>query len=120
MCGIAGMLSPDHRELINKMNDAMVHRGPDDDGFYLYRHMLPPDLPNLAFIGRATSFVSVLTYSLQARWLAELIAGRIVLPEREAMLREIEEMKAWKRSWMPFSPARSARYFFTRSITTTN
>jgi hypothetical protein len=25
------------------------------------------------------------------------------------MRQEIEEMKAWKRKWMPFSPARGAR-----------
>ena len=81
----------------------------DDDGFYLYRHILHPDLPNLAFIGNASTFLSVLTYSLQARWLGELIAGHIELPDRRSMLLEITEMKAWKRSWMPFSAARGAR-----------
>ena len=91
--------------------DAREALGKDGDGFFLYRHILHPALPNLAFIGRATSFVSVLTYCLQARWLAELIAGRVVLPERTAMLREIEQMKAWKRSWMPFGPTRGARLF---------
>jgi len=91
--------------------DIRAALGTDDDGFYLYRHMLHPDLPNLAFIGRATSFVSVLTYSLQARWLAEVIAGRVALPDRAAMLREIDALKTWKRSWMPFSPARGARLF---------
>ena len=91
--------------------DAREALGEDADGFYLYRHILHPDLPNLAFIGRATSFVSILTYCLQARWLAELIAGRVVLPERTAMLQEIEEMKAWKRTWMPFGPTRGARLF---------
>ncbi|MCK5363825.1 MAG: NAD(P)/FAD-dependent oxidoreductase, partial [Gammaproteobacteria bacterium] len=55
--------------------------GMDDDGFYLYRHILHPDLPNLAFIGNASTFLSVLTYSLQARWLAELIAGHVALPD---------------------------------------
>lgn len=83
--------------------------GTDADGFYLYRHMLHPDLPNLVFVGRASTFLSVLTYSLQARWLAELLAGRVTLPERAAMLGEIEALKAWKRAWMPFSPARGAR-----------
>ena len=38
-----------------------------DDGFYLYRHMLHPAAPGLAFIGRASTVCSVLTYSLQAR-----------------------------------------------------
>lgn len=83
--------------------------GDDDDGFYLYRHMLHPDLPNLVFVGRASTFLSVTTYSVQARWLAEAVSGRICLPGREAMLEEIERLKRWKRSWMPFSPIRSAR-----------
>ncbi|MEM7225623.1 MAG: NAD(P)-binding domain-containing protein [Pseudomonadota bacterium] len=83
--------------------------GEDDDGFYLYRHMLHPDLPNLVFIGRAATILSILTYCLQARWLAELLAGRHSLPGREAMQSEIAALKAWKRSWMPFSPARGAR-----------
>lgn len=83
--------------------------GIEEDGFYLYRHMLHPDLPNLVFLGRASTFLSVVTYNMQARWLAEAVAGRVVLPGRETMLEEIERMKHWKRSWMPFSPARSAR-----------
>jgi dimethylaniline monooxygenase (N-oxide forming) len=83
--------------------------GFEDDGLYLYRHMLQPNAPNLVFVGRAATICSVLTYSLQARWLAELIAGRHWLPDSEAMLREIEDMKAWKRAWMPFSASRGAR-----------
>ncbi len=71
--------------------------------------MLQPKVPNLVFIGRASTICSVLTYSLQARWLAELIAGRHRLPESDAMLKEIEDMKAWKRAWMPFSASRGAR-----------
>ena len=94
-----GFLSPEIRDVL----------GHDEDGFYLYRHMLRPDLPNLAFVGRASTFLSIVTYSLQARWLAEAIAGRITLPGREAMLAEIALMQQWKRSWMPFSSARSAR-----------
>jgi dimethylaniline monooxygenase (N-oxide forming) len=83
--------------------------GDDPDGFYLYRHMLHPDLPNLVFAGRASTFLSIVTFSVQARWLSEAIAGRVALPGRQEMLDEIEAMKRWKRSWMPFSPARSAR-----------
>jgi dimethylaniline monooxygenase (N-oxide forming) len=83
--------------------------GNDDDGFYLYRHMLHPDLPNLFFIGRASTFLNIVTYCLQARWLAELIGGRFALPGRDSMLAEIQQLKDWKRAWMPFSSARGAR-----------
>jgi dimethylaniline monooxygenase (N-oxide forming) len=92
-------------------DDARTALGSDDDGFYLYRHMLHPDLPNLAFVGRATAVCNILTDSLQARWLAELIAGRIVLPDPADMRREIEGIKTWKRSWMHYSPARATRLF---------
>jgi asparagine synthase (glutamine-hydrolysing) len=34
MCGIAGIISPQHDELIGPMTRTMSHRGPDDEGFY--------------------------------------------------------------------------------------
>ena len=83
--------------------------GADEDGFYLYRHMLHPDVPNLVFIGRTSTFTNILTYCLQARWLAELIADRHALPSRIDILEEIARLKAWKRGWMPYSSARGAR-----------
>lgn len=83
--------------------------GAEDDGFYLYRHMLNPDVPGLVFIGRAASISSILTYCLQAHWLGKLVKGDVTLPSIDTMRRNIDEMKAWKRSFMPFSPARSAR-----------
>ena len=83
--------------------------GFEDDGYYLYRHLLHPDVPNLVFVGsNASTFCNMLTHNLQARWLVELIRGRHQLLPREAMLREIAEMKAWKRAWMPKTGARGA------------
>jgi dimethylaniline monooxygenase (N-oxide forming) len=79
------------------------------DGLYLYRHMLHPAAPRLAFIGNASTISSVLTYSLQARWLGEVLVGRIPLPNHEGMRREIEALREWKRRWMPASPQRGAR-----------
>jgi dimethylaniline monooxygenase (N-oxide forming) len=83
--------------------------GFEEDGVYLYRHILHPEAPRLAFVGQASTISSMLTYSLQARWLAELVVGRSRLPDREAMASEIEDMKRWKRSWLPASAARGAR-----------
>ena len=35
MCGICGILGNPDRDAIGRMAAAMVHRGPDDDGFYV-------------------------------------------------------------------------------------
>ena len=80
-----------------------------DDGLYLYRHILHPDFPRLAFIGNASTISSVLTYSLQARWLGNLIAGKFQLPNQNAMHEEINALREWKRNWMPPSDQRGAR-----------
>lgn len=82
--------------------------GDGPDGFYLYRHILHPSAPNLAFIGRASSFMSVTTFALQARWLAEVASGTVSLPFAEEMQAEISALRRWKQSWMPDGPARSA------------
>lgn len=80
-----------------------------DDGLYLYRQMLHPEVPGLVFIGYSSTVTNILTYSLQARWLGELLAGKHQLPSNRAMADEIEALKSWKRSWMPPSTARGAR-----------
>lgn len=84
----------------------------EKDGLYLYRQMVQPDVPNLVFVGQASTISSILTYNLQARWLCELIKGTHKLPERESMLANIEKIKVWKRKRMPFSAGRSARLIF--------
>ncbi len=81
--------------------------GEEDDGIYLYRHILHPAVPDMAFVGKVATFMSVTSYALQARWLAESISGNIASPPAEDMNRAIGDLKAWKRSWMPASPARS-------------
>src|SRR5262245_59962892 len=39
MCGISGMFGRPDRATVGRMAQAMVHRGPDDDGFYLDDHV---------------------------------------------------------------------------------
>merc|ERR1712194_103603 len=46
----------------------------EKDGLYLYRNVLPPRLPNIAFVGSEVStFNNILTHGLQAEWLARVI-----------------------------------------------
>jgi asparagine synthase (glutamine-hydrolysing) len=39
MCGIAGIIGAGRQEAIGKMTDALVHRGPDDSGYYVDDHI---------------------------------------------------------------------------------
>lgn len=43
MCGITGFINADGRAvdtaLLEKMNDAIIHRGPDEDGFYIHENV---------------------------------------------------------------------------------
>lgn len=80
-----------------------------DDGLYLFRQMVHPDLDALAFVGYASTVTSVLTYNLQARWLADLLDGRHRLPPTSEMHRNIAALQAWKRHIMPPSKGRAAR-----------
>jgi dimethylaniline monooxygenase (N-oxide forming) len=83
--------------------------GFEDDGYYLYRQMFHPAVPRLAFIGsNATTYINILTHNLQARWLVELLRGTHKLPDKAAMLKEIELMKIWKRRIIPHSTSRAS------------
>ena len=43
MCGIAGFVNANgntaDRSILEQMNQAIVHRGPDEDGFYIYENV---------------------------------------------------------------------------------
>ena len=58
MCGICGYLHKDsdkivNKEVIKRMNDSLVHRGPDQEGFYLNN--------NVAFGHRRLSIIDLST-----------------------------------------------------------
>jgi len=83
------------------------------DGLYLYRHLLHPGAPNVAWVGsNASTIYSPLTFSLQAEWLARLLEGQFLLPDTDEMEREIGEMRAWKRGIIPHRVDRGAALFF--------
>jgi dimethylaniline monooxygenase (N-oxide forming) len=79
----------------------------EPDGVYLYRHILHPDIGNMAFIGRAATFSNSLTAHLGSVWLAHWLTGKFEVPDRADMLAEIEAVKQWKRSFMPAISSRS-------------
>lgn len=83
--------------------------GSDEDGIYMYRQMVHPDVPGLFFVGHASTIESIVTYNLQARWLCELLKGTHSLPSAGRMRENIDRLRAWKTAWMPHSVSRSAR-----------
>ena len=79
------------------------------DGLYLYRNMIAPEVPDLAYIGSEVStFNNILTQGLQAEWLAHHLCGECKLPSPDDMVKEIYRTQAWKRSWMPLIASRAA------------
>lgn len=79
----------------------------EPDGIYLYRHILHPDISNMAFIGRAATFSNSLTAHLASVWLTHWLTGKFEVPDRAAMMAEIDAIKQWKRSFMPAISSRS-------------
>ena len=89
--------------------DVRSKLGVEDDGLYLWRHTLPPQIPGLAFVGSELATISnISTYGLQSAWLGKVWSGEIQLPSTEAMEAEIKQMKEWKRSWMPATASRAS------------
>jgi dimethylaniline monooxygenase (N-oxide forming) len=87
------------RQSVPFLAEEARHRIVDGQGvFHLYRNILHPDVPRLAFIGYNSSLYSQLTSEIGARWLARHARGQVRLPDREAMLREFDERLAWTRA----------------------
>ena len=79
------------------------------DGLYLYRSMLPVQVPGIAFLGSEVStFNNILTHGLQAAWLAKVLTGAISLPPPRKLQADVDAEMNWKRTWMPSTSARAA------------
>jgi dimethylaniline monooxygenase (N-oxide forming) len=64
--------------------------GLQKDGLYLYRSILPPALPGLAFVGSEVSTLdNLLTAGLQAEWLAAHWGGEATLPDAGVMAEDV-------------------------------
>jgi dimethylaniline monooxygenase (N-oxide forming) len=78
----------------------------EEDGFFAYRQMLVPRIPDIAFLNsNVTTFSNITTPALQARWLVEVIKGNIVLPNMDELESIVEKDKAWRRKHLAFAGA---------------
>ena len=59
---------------------------PEDNAVRLYRNVVHPDVPGLHFIGLIQPWGAIFPIAeVQAEWVADLVAGRAVLPDRDTM-----------------------------------
>jgi len=80
---------------------------PVDNQVSLYKSVVPPDQPNLYFIGLVQPWGAIMPLAeLQSRWIADLVEGTAALPPRDEMLTDI----AVQRERMARRYTRSARH----------
>lgn len=83
-------LEPELKQLIRK------------NGFFrLYRHILPPQVRNMGFIGYASSGNAPLTSEISAHWLSQHFLGELDLPGVWEMEREIDKVRHWTQQVFP-------------------
>jgi cation diffusion facilitator CzcD-associated flavoprotein CzcO len=79
----------------------------EKDGPQLYRHMLHPRIPRLAFAGFNHGYMHVPTVEIGTQWLCAYLRGELELPSVEEMERSMEFVRNWKRENIKFENARS-------------
>jgi hypothetical protein len=79
----------------------------EKDGVQLYRHLIHPRIPRLAFAGFNHGYMHVPAVEIGTQWLCAYLRGELELPSLEEMERSIEYVRNWKRENIKFENARS-------------
>ena len=79
----------------------------ENDGVQLYRHLIHPRVPRLAFAGYNHGFLHVPAVEIGTQWLCAYLRQELELPSVPEMEQSIEHIRAWKRENIRFEHARS-------------
>ena len=79
----------------------------ESDGAQLYRHLLHPDIPRLAFAGFNHGFMHVPAVEIGMLWLSAVLNDDLTLPNAAEMRQSMESVRQWKRDHVNFEPSRS-------------
>lgn len=79
----------------------------EPDGVQLYRHLLHPHIPRLAFAGFNHGFLHVQGVEVSMIWYGALIGGDLALPPAEVMEASAARVAGWKRTHALFEPTRA-------------
>ncbi len=99
-----GFDTPQFPFLPQKYRD-MLER--DNDGTQLYRHMIHPQVPKLAFCGFNHGFLHVPTVDIGTHWICACLKGEMQLPHTDEMESSMARVLQWKRTYVNHDPARS-------------
>ena len=87
------------------------------DGLKLYRQIVPPKVPNLAFVGfMMANYNTVLTQAIRSLWLEKLIMGELPQPSQDVMRVRMNKEAIWKQSLMETASARDAVYQYHEQL----
>ena len=90
-------MSAQHRALLES----------EPDGVQLYRHMIHPRIPRLAFAGYNHGFMHVPATEVGIMWVNAVQRGELELPCVAQMEASIERVRKWKREHINHEPSRS-------------
>ena len=79
----------------------------ENDGPQLYRHMLHPRIPRLAFAGFNHGYMHVPSVEIGTQWLCAYLRGDLEIPSTQEIERSIAKVREWKRANIKFENARS-------------
>ena len=79
----------------------------EPDGTPLYRHLIHPDIPHLAFAGFNHGLYHWPAVEVAMIWLGAQLRGDIELPSHNEMLASAARVHAWKRANTMFEPTRA-------------
>jgi cation diffusion facilitator CzcD-associated flavoprotein CzcO len=79
----------------------------EKDGVQLYRHLIHPYIPRLAFAGFNHGYMHLPSVEIGTQWLCAYLRDELELPSAEEMERSIEHIRSWKRENIKFENARS-------------
>ncbi len=77
----------------------------ENDGIQLYRHLLHPRIPNLAFAGFNHCFMHVPAVEVATLWLSAWLEGELRLPPADEMEQSMKYLRDWKRDHINYEPS---------------
>lgn len=85
--------------------DGLVTGDPEQNQLDLYKRIVPPEWPGLYMIGFFNTDTALnMVFEHQARWVRDIIAGKVQLPSPETMRKDVEAKANWVNAHFKQTP----------------